>query len=97
MGSRTPCDVLRPIPPAAYDQRVVRDPLGHGSLRGAPECRHLISYVILPCFCDREMRSPAYSPASTNSAHDARTASLSLGLTSNAFSHARGTRLSRSA
>jgi hypothetical protein len=37
-----------------------------------------------PCFCEREMRSVAYSPASTNSTHEARTASLSLGLTSNA-------------
>ena len=50
-----------------------------------------------PCFCEREMRSLAYSPARTNSMHDARTVSLSLGLTSNAFSHAYGTRLSRSA
>src|SRR5919198_655658 len=43
-----------------------------------------------PCFCEREMRSLAYRPASTNSMQEARTASLSLGLTSNAFSQARG-------
>ncbi len=58
---------------------------------------HRISYVILPCFCDREIRSPAYSPASTNSMHEARTASFSLGLTSKALSQAFGTRLRRSA
>ena len=43
------------------------------------------------------MRSVAYSPASTNSTHEARTASLSAAFTSNAFSHALGTRCSRSA
>src|SRR5262245_20856048 len=55
------------------------------------------SYVIRPCFCARERRSVAYNPARTNSTHDARTASLAAGFTSNAFSHAFGTRLSRSA
>ena len=38
------------------------------------------------------MRSLAYRPASTNSTHEARTAALSLGLTSNALSQALGTR-----
>ena len=38
--------------------------------------------MILPCFCDREIRSLAYSPASTNSMHEARTASFALGFTS---------------
>ena len=58
---------------------------------------HRVSYMIRPCFWDREMRSVAYKPASTNSTHDARTGSLSEALTSNAFSQARGTRFSRSA
>ena len=43
----------------------------------------------------RLMRSLAYSPASTNSTQLARTASLSPAFTSNAFSHAFGTRFSR--
>src|SRR5262245_52944471 len=55
------------------------------------------SYVIRPCFCAREIRSVAYSPFSMNSTHDARIASLDELLTSNAFSQALGTRLSRSA
>ncbi len=43
----------------------------------------------------RLIRSLAYSPASTNSTQLARTASLSPAFTSNAFSHAFGTRFSR--
>ena len=36
--------------------------------------------MIRPCSCDREMRSVAYSPASTNSTHDARTAASLAGV-----------------
>ncbi len=50
-----------------------------------------------PCRSDREIRSVAYSPASTNSTQLARTASLSDAFTSNALSHAGGTRRRRSA
>src|SRR5205807_5744287 len=70
--------------------------------RGLQRCfvcndHRYVSYTIRPCFCDREMRSVAYSPLSTNSTHDARVAGSDELFTSNAFSHARGTRLSRSA
>ena len=57
----------------------------------------VISYTICPCCCEREMRSVAYSPARTNSTHDARTPASLDALTSNALSHAGGTRFKRSA
>ena len=58
---------------------------------------HVISYTICPCCCEREMRSVAYSPASTNSTHDARTPASLEALTSKALSQAGGTRFRRSA
>ena len=56
-----------------------------------------ISYATRPNRSLRLIRSVAHNPAKTNSTHDARTASSSLAFTSNAFSHAGGTRLSNSA
>lgn len=79
---------------SVFQARLHMSPL-HGS--EDLEASHFTSYVILPCFCDLEIRSPAYSPARTNSTHEARTASFSPGLTSKALSQARGTRFKRSA
>ena len=53
--------------------------------------------MIRPRCCEREIRSVAYSPASTNSTHEARTAGSLEALTSKALSQAGGTRFSRSA
>ncbi len=53
--------------------------------------------MIRPRCCEREMRSVAYKPASTNSTHAARTAGSLDALTSKALSQAGGTRSSRCA